>query len=97
MAGARIFAPLQAELAKRGIELQIVEAQASVRDMLRDEGVKEKVGHIDRFRTIADALERRADGSAAARPARNALGAAGSACRNRISTLRILPAQRFGP
>ena len=53
-----------AELAKRGIELQIVEARASVRDMLRVEGVEEKVGHIDRFRTIADVLERRTGGSA---------------------------------
>ena len=60
MAGARMFVTLQAELAKRGIELQIVEAHASVRDMLRVEGVEEKVGRIDRFRTIADVLDHRA-------------------------------------
>ncbi len=57
MAGARMFVTLQAELAKRDIELQIVEAHASVRDMLRIEGVEERVGRIDRFRTIADVLD----------------------------------------
>ncbi len=57
MAGARMFVTLQAELAKREIELQIVEAHASVRDMLRTEGVEERVGRIDRFRTIADVLD----------------------------------------
>ncbi len=68
MAGARMFVTLQAELAKREIELQIVEAHASVRDMLRVEGVEEKVGRIDRFRTIADVLDHRAQTKSPERP-----------------------------
>ena len=68
MAGARMFLTLQAELAKRGIELQLVEAHASVRDMLRVEGVEEKVGRIDRFRTIADVLDHRAQATSPERP-----------------------------
>jgi sulfate permease, SulP family len=57
LAGARMFLALHAELAKRGIALGIVEARASVRDMLRAEGVEKKVGRIDRFTTLADAIE----------------------------------------
>ncbi|OAI41089.1 DNA repair protein [Verrucomicrobia bacterium SCGC AG-212-E04] len=68
MAGARMLATLHGELAKRGIELQIVEAHASVRDMLRVEGVEEKVGRIDRFRTIADILDHHAQSITPERP-----------------------------
>lgn len=57
MAGARMFLAMHAELAKRGIELRLVEARSSVRDMLRVEGVEEKVGRIDRFTMLADAIE----------------------------------------
>ena len=48
---------LQAELAKRGIPLGLVEARAAVRDLLRLEGLEQKVGRIDRFTTLADAIE----------------------------------------
>jgi hypothetical protein len=34
-----------------------VEARSSVRDMLRVEGVEEKVGRIDRFTMLADAID----------------------------------------
>jgi len=57
MAGARLFLSLYAELAKRGIGLRLVEARSRVRDMLRLEGVEEKVGRIDRFTTLADAID----------------------------------------
>jgi sulfate permease, SulP family len=57
MAGARVFLTLQAELAKRGIAFRLVEARSTVRDMLRVEGVEEQVGRIDRFTTLADAIE----------------------------------------
>jgi MFS superfamily sulfate permease-like transporter len=57
MAGARMFLALHAELAKRGIPLRLVEARSSVRDMLRTEGVEEKVGRIDRFTTLAHAID----------------------------------------
>ena len=57
MAGARMFLALHAELAKRGIALRLVEAHASVRDILRLEGVEEKVGRIDRFTSLAHAID----------------------------------------
>lgn len=57
MAGARMFLTLHTELEKRGIPLRLVEARSSVRDMLRVEGVEEKVGRIDRFTMLADAID----------------------------------------
>jgi high affinity sulfate transporter 1 len=57
MAGARTFLTLKAELDKRGVAFRIVEARSTVRDMLRVEGVEEKVGRIDRFTMLADAIE----------------------------------------
>jgi MFS superfamily sulfate permease-like transporter len=57
MAGARMFLALDTELAKRGIHFRLVEARSTVRDMLRVEGVEEKVGRIDRFTSLAEAIE----------------------------------------
>jgi MFS superfamily sulfate permease-like transporter len=57
MPGARMLLSLQAELAKRSIPLRLVEARSSVRDMLRTEGLEEKVGRIDRFTDLAEAIE----------------------------------------
>jgi sulfate permease, SulP family len=57
MTGARMLLTLHAELAKRGIAFRLVEARSTVRDMLRVEGVEKVVGHIDRFTTLADAIE----------------------------------------
>ena len=57
MAGARMFVTLHAELEKRGITFRLVEARSTVRDMLRTEGVEEKVGRIDRFTMLADAID----------------------------------------
>jgi MFS superfamily sulfate permease-like transporter len=57
MAGARMFLKLQAEIEKRGIAFRLVEARSTVRDMLRVEGVEDKVGRIDRFTTLADAID----------------------------------------
>jgi MFS superfamily sulfate permease-like transporter len=57
MAGARMFLTLQTEIAKRGMVFRLVEARSGVRDMLRIEGVEEKVGRIDRFTMLADAIE----------------------------------------
>ena len=57
IAGARMFLSLNAELRKRGIILRLVEARSKVRDMLRSEGVEEKVGRIDRFTTLAAAID----------------------------------------
>ncbi len=57
MAGAQMFCTLQAEITRRGSVFHVVEAHASVRDMLRLEGLEEKIGRIDRFATLADAIE----------------------------------------
>jgi len=64
MAGARMLLTLHAELAKRGIAFRLVEARSTVRDMLRVEGVEKAVGHIDRFTTLADAIEHFKNGTA---------------------------------
>jgi hypothetical protein len=45
------------ELASTGARFQVVEAHASVRDRLRAEGLDEKLGVIDRFRTVAQVIE----------------------------------------
>jgi SulP family sulfate permease len=57
MAGARMLVTLHDDLAKRGIAFRLVEARAAVRDMLRVENVEEKTGKIDRFTTLADAMD----------------------------------------
>ena len=51
MAGAHLFLSLESELKKRGAIFRIVEARSTVRDMLRLEGMEERVGRIDRFTT----------------------------------------------
>ncbi|MCM3874479.1 MAG: SulP family inorganic anion transporter [Pyrinomonadaceae bacterium] len=45
------------ELAAIGVQIQVVEARASVRDRLRAEGLDGKLGGIDRFRSVAQAVE----------------------------------------
>jgi high affinity sulfate transporter 1 len=57
LAGARMLLDLNTELAKRGMVLRLVEARASVRDLLRIEGAEDRVGRIDRFATVADVIE----------------------------------------
>jgi high affinity sulfate transporter 1 len=57
MAGARMFLALHTELDKRGIGFRLVEARSGVRDMLRTEGVEDRVGRIDRFTMLADAID----------------------------------------
>ena len=57
LAGARMFNTLHQELSRRGILLRLVEARSSVRDILRLEGVEDKVCRIDRFQSLADIIE----------------------------------------
>jgi sulfate permease, SulP family len=57
LAGAKMFLELQTELARREIILRLVEAHASVRDLLRIEGAENRVGRIDRFATVADVID----------------------------------------
>ncbi|MCI0585467.1 MAG: SulP family inorganic anion transporter [Planctomycetes bacterium] len=61
LAGARMLEGMHEELAKRGIALRLVEARSGVRDLLRAEGLEERVGRIDRFESVADVVEGEAD------------------------------------
>jgi SulP family sulfate permease len=45
------------ELAAAGIRFQTVEARSSVRDRLRHDGVDEKLGGVNRFRSVADVMD----------------------------------------
>jgi SulP family sulfate permease len=54
---AQTLAALRKELVASGSQFQIVEARASVRDTLRLEGLEETEGHINRFTSVADAVE----------------------------------------
>lgn len=54
---AQTLAGLADELAARGIELRAVEARASVRDRLRREGLDAKLGGINRWASVADAVD----------------------------------------
>ncbi len=44
-------------LAKHHVALRVTNAHASVRDLLRIEGLEDKVGSIDRFTSVADVVE----------------------------------------
>jgi len=57
LAGARMLQGLSDELAKRNVTLRVTDAHASVRDMLRAEGVDERVGGINRFASVADDVD----------------------------------------
>ncbi|WP_225031346.1 SulP family inorganic anion transporter [Paraburkholderia sp. XV] len=57
IAGARMLAALQADLAKAGMRLRIVSAHADARDILRAEGLEERVGHLGRRMTVSDVVE----------------------------------------
>ena len=56
LAGTRMLHELHGELTSRGIALRIVDAHGSVRDLLRADGVEEKVGGIDRAVTLVSLL-----------------------------------------
>ena len=57
MHSAYMLAGLTDELTKAGVRVQAVEARSSVRERLRNEGVDEKLGGINRFTSVADAVE----------------------------------------
>jgi MFS superfamily sulfate permease-like transporter len=56
LAGARMLHQLHLDLARCGIALRIVGARGRVRDLLRAEGIDEKVGGLDRRVTLDDLL-----------------------------------------
>src|SRR4051812_21693291 len=57
MHSAHMLASLAEELTALGGRFQAVEARSSVRERLRGEGVDARLGGIDRFTSVADALE----------------------------------------
>ena len=57
LAGARMLANLHSELKAAGIRLRLVAAHASVRDMLRAEGLEESVGYFGRRISVADVVD----------------------------------------
>ncbi len=54
---AQTLGDLASEVTAKGIHFQAVEARSSVRDRLRNEGVDAKMGGINRFTTVADAID----------------------------------------
>jgi len=52
VAGAQMLSTLQRELADRDIRLRLTDAHAHVRDLLRAEGLEDKVGHISRLISV---------------------------------------------
>ena len=56
-AGAVRKPRLQSTLIKRNIRFRLVEAHASVRDLLRLEGAEDRLGRIDRSEMVADVVE----------------------------------------
>ncbi len=57
IAGARMLFKLEQELGEAGSPLRLVGARAGVRDLLRAEGLEQRVGHIDRRLTLGDVIE----------------------------------------
>lgn len=57
MHSAHMLASLAEELTAAGGRFQAVEARSSVRERLRGEGVDARLGGIDRFTSLADALD----------------------------------------
>jgi MFS superfamily sulfate permease-like transporter len=55
--GSHTLAGLADELATAGIRVQAVNARASVRDRLRNDGVDAKLGGLDRGMSVADAVD----------------------------------------
>jgi sulfate permease, SulP family len=51
------LAALGDDLRAEGIAVQAVEVRAAVRDRLRREGVDAQLGGIDRFTSVADAVD----------------------------------------
>ncbi len=57
MHAVHMLADVAEELTAAGIRVQAVEARSSVRERLRNEGVDEKLGTVNRFASVADAVD----------------------------------------
>jgi MFS superfamily sulfate permease-like transporter len=56
VAGARMLAALHEDLKKREVQLRLVEAHATVRDLLRAVGLEEQVGYLGRHMSVEQAI-----------------------------------------
>lgn len=54
---AHTLAGMADKLRSLGVRLHVVEARSSVRDRLNSKGLEERIGKVNRFVTVADALE----------------------------------------
>ena len=59
ISGARMLAQLNDELSKQGVAFHLAETHATTRDLLRAEGLDAKIDGINRFTSVADAVEQR--------------------------------------
>jgi len=66
MQGAHALAELAGELQAAGVRLRAVEARSSVRDRLRAEAADAPLGGVNRFTTVADAVETPSDETSSA-------------------------------
>jgi len=57
IAGAEMLKALETEMRAAGVVFRAVEAHSTVRDRLRSEGLGESAGRIDRFTSVADAVD----------------------------------------
>jgi len=57
LAAAKMLTKLHQELAQAGIRLRLVAAHAPVRDILRAEGLEERLGYFGRRISVADAID----------------------------------------
>ncbi len=57
LAGARMITALHEQLSSMGISLRLAEAHASVRDILRKEGLEKRVGEISRHITVTEIVD----------------------------------------
>lgn len=73
LAGAAMLNRLAGELAARNIQLRIVDARAQVRELLRADGLAERLGGIARGEDVASFLEAEAEHPRGAAPAANTI------------------------
>ena len=57
MHATEMLTSLADELAAKGVKIQAVEAHSQVRDRLRREGLAERLGGVERLRTVADVAD----------------------------------------
>jgi SulP family sulfate permease len=69
LAGAHMLATLHRTLEAMGMRLRIVAAHATVRDILRAEGLEERVGYFGRRISVADVIDELQGGTGAGGPA----------------------------